>query len=382
MLPPNAGDSGSQESDCEEITNDPEEIFEPAAEMEVEEEIYSDWCDDEPEVTLPPRTKRSRQDLPQWKKNDTLDRDFSPFEINLTERVLLLDGSSPYQIWEKIFSCDILNHIVTQTNLYPSRDKNNINFSVSNGAMRKFMGILLLTGYHSLPHEQHYWSTQPDLRVQAVYNVLSRNRYFDIKKHIHFADNQNFTKGDKMSKVSPLYEMINNNLIQFGVFHEILGVDESMVPYFGRHSAKMFIRGKPIRFGYKIWSLCGINGYPYHLKIYQGKERSANATTQQEPLGTRVINTMVGIINTNSEVLGHKLYLDNFFTSYDLMYELGEQSVRATGTIRENRTRGAKKTLISSKALQKKERGTFDFCTDGKVFVAKWHDNSIVTICK
>ena len=73
VLPPNAGDSGSQESDCEEITheNDPEEIFEPAGEMEVEEEIYSDWsdwCDDEPEVTLPPRTKKSRQDLPKWKK--------------------------------------------------------------------------------------------------------------------------------------------------------------------------------------------------------------------------------------------------------------------------------------------------------------------------
>ena len=89
---------------------------------------------------------------------------------------------------------------------------------------------------------------------------------------------------------------------------------------------------------------------------------------------------MVGIINRNSDVFGHKLYFDNFFTSYDLMYELGEQSVRATGTIRENRTKGAKRTLISSKALQKKERGTYDFCTDGKVFVAKWHDNSIVTI--
>jgi len=51
--------------------------------------------------------------------------------------------------------------------------------------------------------------------------------------------------------------------------------DETMVPFrgrlnfrqympgkahvikFGRHSIKMFIRGKPIRFGYKIWCLCG-----------------------------------------------------------------------------------------------------------------------------
>ena len=101
--------------------------------------------------------------------------------------------------------------------------------------------------------------------------------------------------------------MINNSLIQFGVFHEILSVDESMVPYFGRHSAKMFIRGKPIRFGYKIWSLCGIDGYPYHLKIYQGKERSANATTQQEPLGTRVrVDLMDRLLETYRPVIREK----------------------------------------------------------------------------
>ncbi|CAI6371246.1 unnamed protein product [Macrosiphum euphorbiae] len=35
-------------------------------------------------------------------------------------------------------------------------------------------------------------------------------------------------------------------------FHSI---DESMVPYFGRHGCKQFIRGKPIRFGFK----CGLD---------------------------------------------------------------------------------------------------------------------------
>ena len=34
-----------------------------------------------------------------------------------------------------------------------------------------------------------------------------------------------------------------------------IAIDESMVPYFGNHSAKQFTRGKPIRFGYKCW--CG-----------------------------------------------------------------------------------------------------------------------------
>ena len=37
--------------------------------------------------------------------------------------------------------------------------------------------------------------------------------------------------------------MLNNNLIHLGIFHELLSVDESMVPYFGRHSAKSLYVG-------------------------------------------------------------------------------------------------------------------------------------------
>ena len=33
---------------------------------------------------------------------------------------------------------------------------------------------------------------------------------------------------------------------------EKYSIDEIMVPYYGRHSSKQYIRGKPIRFGYKV----------------------------------------------------------------------------------------------------------------------------------
>ena len=97
---------------------------------------------------------------------------------------------------------------------------------------------------------------------------MSRNRYFKIKKYMHFADNLKLTPGNKMSKISPLYDMMNKNLVQFDIFHSLVSIDESMVPYFGRHNAKMFIKGKPIRFGYKILCICGNDGFPYHIKIF------------------------------------------------------------------------------------------------------------------
>ena len=48
-------------------------------------------------------------------------------------------------------------------------------------------------------------------------------------------------------------------------------VDESMIPYFGKHSAKQYIKGKPIKFGYKLWSFNTNFGYLIHCDPYSGK---------------------------------------------------------------------------------------------------------------
>ena len=68
-------------------------------------------------------------------------------------------------------------YIVLQTNLYANRDENNEKFKVLECEMQKFLGIILLSGYHTVPEEQQYWSTQPDLRVEIVAKTMSRNRY-------------------------------------------------------------------------------------------------------------------------------------------------------------------------------------------------------------
>ena len=43
-----------------------------------------------------------------------------------------------------------------------------------------------------------------------------------------------------------------------------------MVPHYGRNGLKQHIHGKPIRFGYKVWSLCTRTGYFTHAIPYQG----------------------------------------------------------------------------------------------------------------
>lgn len=85
-----------------------------------------------------------------------------------------------------------------------------------------------------------------------------------------------------------------------------------MVPYFGRHIAKMFMRGKLNLFGYKICCMWGNDGYPCHIEIYQLKE--PNSLKQQ--FGTRGIMHTVDIIKYILDAMCHRLYFDNFFPSY------------------------------------------------------------------
>ena len=90
-------------------------------------------------------------------------------------------------------------------------------------------------------------------------------------------------------------------------------------------------------------------------------------------MGSRVVNHMVNAIEQHSERKRHELFFDNFFTSYSLIQSLAEREMRATGTVRENRTSDANNKLVSNKELKKKGRGHFDFVCDGKVYVMKWN---------
>ena len=74
-----------------------------------------------------------------------------------------------------------------------------------------------------------------------------------------------------MVKFDLLYDLLNKKIEQFDIAHEDLSIDQLMVPYYGRHSCKQFIRAKPIRFGYKLWVLASATGVPYKIEIYQGR---------------------------------------------------------------------------------------------------------------
>ena len=166
----------------------------------------------------------------------------------------------PVSLFRLLFNYEICSLIATETERYASQQ--NELFHLEQHEIDTFVGIILLIGYNGRPRQRLYWSKNEDVVNPLVSRSMSRKRFEDIKKYIHFANNDNLSAGDKLTKIRSLQDRVNTSLQQFGIFAKDLSVDEQMVPYFGRHSAKMFIRGKPIRFDNKNWVLASSDGYP------------------------------------------------------------------------------------------------------------------------
>uniref|UniRef100_A0A915HUB4 PiggyBac transposable element-derived protein domain-containing protein n=1 Tax=Romanomermis culicivorax TaxID=13658 RepID=A0A915HUB4_ROMCU len=235
---------------------------------------------------------------------------------------------SPFEIFLNLLSEDYLEHLVNMTNLYTPQKLAQVN-TTSNELIR-FFGILLYSECHKLPEKDHYWSMADDLSNGVVPKIMSRKRFHELKTYLHLVDNLNLEPG-KAAKVTPFYRHLSKRFQKIGgIFVENLSIDESIVPYFGHHSCKMFIRGKPIHFGYKLWMMCSSDGYPFALNIYMGTKNVEAASTVEEklPVCTQVIFDLIAV---TGDPTAHSLYFENFFTSYDLMIQLREHGFRPTG---------------------------------------------------
>ncbi|KAF2888516.1 hypothetical protein ILUMI_17657 [Ignelater luminosus] len=134
---------------------------------------------------------------------------------------------------------------------------------------------------------------------------------------------------------------------QYGRLEESLSIDENMISYYGKHYAKQFIRGKPIRFRFRNWAICSSSGYTLNFGIYMERKK------QQEKVfgigGDTVIFLLEKAQITPNQ--GFKIFFDNCFTSVKLMKYLSDKEFCATGTIQDGTT---KNCLMSDKKIMEK----------------------------
>ena len=274
-----------------------------------------------------------------------------------------------YSIFKYVCNFDSLvsDIIVPETNRYAQQK--GIEFMTDTAEVTAFLGISVLMGYHRLPAIRDYWSTQPDMRVNFVSDVMTLKRYEKIRQMLHFSNNEDIQpEQDRACKIRPIINHLNI------AFQHALGpdlhqsIDERMVKFKGHNMMKQYIKNKPIKWGFKLWIRAGSsNGYVYEIDPYTGRKLLPEVC-----LGESVV------LSLSKSLIGSgcHLFIDNFFNSPKLMLILHGHGILATGTVRQNR-KGLPKNVKSDKNMKTGEMESFQ-SKDRKVNFIKWMDNRAV----
>ena len=123
--------------------------LEVAGELDVFVEGETSSDDESPE---PPR-KITKHDLPKWKKShlppmakisQPTTEEISKSLVNNHPHLAEFDEIGLYY---ELFGC-IIDLLVTETNRYGTRDKNDPSFSITKDDLCKWLGLLLMSGYN------------------------------------------------------------------------------------------------------------------------------------------------------------------------------------------------------------------------------------------
>ncbi|KAL3198612.1 hypothetical protein MRX96_014427 [Rhipicephalus microplus] len=240
---------------------------------------------------------------------------------------------TPADAFEKFFDGDVIALLVKETNRYT--EQKNRSLGVTEEEMKFVIGMLLLSGYVPVPRRRMLWEISEDCHNELVANSMRRNRFKAIFSNLHVADNNNLPLDDRFAKKRPLFKLVNQKFLLYAPLPECYSIDESMCEYFGKHGCKQFLKGKPIRFGYKLWCLCTPLGYLLSTEPYQGKYGVAPESKNDLCLGGSIVVDMVGRLESKTDLCFHEFF-DNFFTSLKLVRKLTTLGVKSTGTFREN----------------------------------------------
>lgn len=310
-----------------------------------------------------------------WEKRD-ISREIPEFEERRTgpsDEILGMEDQTPLSIFLLFFSMQMMENIVFQTNLYATQQQKSFN-PLLLGEFLKFLAINLLMGIKRSPSYRDYWSSEPDMHDSFISAQMSIKRFSWILSHFHLNDNALQPKRgepgfDKLYKLRPLISELSDKFLSFLHPHENQAIDESMVKFKGRSTMKQYMPKKPIKRGYKIWMRCDMTGYACQFEIYTGK----TSELVEKNLAERVVKDLcIPIFGKN-----HKLFMDNFFSSYNLFRFLETKKIFCCGTVNLTR-KNLPKNLLEDKKMN---RGDIDWLVSNEnIMCLKWKDKRCVTV--
>jgi len=299
-------------------------------------------------VLQQPAGKRAR--LSKWYLLGD-DKHYTPCDVPLLTKESIdatLPANATALDYLKLYVTDeIIDLVVKQTNTYadqyiashPIKPHSSVQNWVKTDREEifTFLGLCILMGIAYKPRIPMYWSTDAIFHSDIFSTVMSRDRFLLLLRFLHFADNTTVNASDpnrdKLWKLRQFTELVRERCKKVYTPGRDLCVDESLLLFKGRLGFKQYIKSKRARFGIKFFQLCTRSGIFLDFLIYSG-----DMTKELKMDGDFLISERIPITLIQPYLnKGHRLFLDNFYTSTRLAEFLLEQNTTMVGTVRPNR---------------------------------------------
>ena len=108
-------------------------------------------------------------------------------------------------------------------------------------------------------------------KVQLISETITQCGFYEILSVLHFNDNNSALPATSLDrKIQPIIEFFNTRFNEVAISETKKAVNEIM-PFKGKHSAKMYMAKKPMEWGNKLWCRPGISGYVYDFDVIGDK---------------------------------------------------------------------------------------------------------------
>lgn len=254
---------------------------------------------------------------------------------------------------------------------------------VNAGDIKVFLAHVIAMGLCRKSRMDKYWTCSKTIGTPFFGKYMSKNVFQLLLSNIHLAnDEDNPRKGrpghDPLHKVRPFVDMCDKNFATVYRPEKEISFDEGCCPFKGRLSFKVYSPQKPNKFAIRLFQACeASSGYISAFEIYTGKNTKSCADNAPviDPSCTRTTKLVVGLLDKVDLLnTGRHIYMDNYYSSPELMMELFDKKTYATGTVRVNR-KGLPEALGKDIKLQKGETA---FRRNGPLLALKWRDKRCV----
>ena len=152
-------------------------------------------------------------------------------------------SSDPMDIFSLFFDSTLVELIVTETNTYAKlcleSEGKQTTWSTTEEKIQASFGFQILMGLNHKPEIRDYWSRDELPHYAPIASRISRDRYEEISRYIHFVDNESLPKrGEpgfhRLQKILPVLTHLKGRFLAAYNPHQQNAIDEAMVSFKGK----------------------------------------------------------------------------------------------------------------------------------------------------